>query len=135
MFRIELSGLTLIQAVAIVALSLCFGACSREVSEERARQAEKEVRDSLGPDVDATAVAQDVSPELIKEVQTNLTAIHEYKGEINGTLDSVTVNAIEAFQRSAGLPDNGLINPRTRERLQAAAAAAKAKGPASAGAS
>jgi peptidoglycan hydrolase-like protein with peptidoglycan-binding domain len=57
-------------------------------------------------------------------VQENLTAIHEYQGEISGKFDSVTVNAIQAFQRASGLEDNGIVDARTRERLQAAAAQA-----------
>jgi peptidoglycan hydrolase-like protein with peptidoglycan-binding domain len=61
-------------------------------------------------------------------VQQNLTTINEYKGEVNGKLDSVTVNAIQAFQRDAGLIDDGIIDQRTRSKLQAAAATAKQNG-------
>ena len=41
--------------------------------------------------------------------------------EANGKLDSVTINAIQAFQRSAGLKDDGIIDAHTREKLAAAA--------------
>jgi peptidoglycan hydrolase-like protein with peptidoglycan-binding domain len=82
-------------------------------------------------DVEAVALQQQAAPEVIAEVQRNLTAINEYQGEINGTLDSVTVNAIQAFQRSAGLKDNGIISKATRARLAAAAQTAGGTTPAS----
>jgi peptidoglycan hydrolase-like protein with peptidoglycan-binding domain len=83
------------------------------------------MKDALGPDLEAVAIAQKIDPEVVKEVQQNLTAIHEYQGEITDKLDGVTVNAIQAFQRSAGLNDDGIVNPRTRERLKEAAAKAR----------
>ena len=58
-------------------------------------------------------------------MQKNLTVINEYQGEIDGKLDSVTVNAIQAFQRTAGLKDDGLITAATRQKLAAAAAQGK----------
>ncbi len=76
-------------------------------------------------DVEAIALEQKADPATVTEVQRNLTAISEYQGEITGKLDSVTVNAIQAFQRSAGLQDNGIIDATTRAKL---AAAAKAQG-------
>jgi peptidoglycan hydrolase-like protein with peptidoglycan-binding domain len=45
--------------------------------------------------------------------------VHEYLGEVNGKLDSVTVNAIQAFQRSRGLRDDGLLDERTKRELRA----------------
>jgi peptidoglycan hydrolase-like protein with peptidoglycan-binding domain len=73
------------------------------------------------PEVEATALAQPIDVEVVKEVQKNLTSIHEYQGEINGVLDSVTLNALEAFQRSVGKPDNGIIDEETRLKLAEAA--------------
>lgn len=110
------------------AVALAFAGCSGPSVEERAREAAEQMRESLGPDVEELAAGQSVEPEVVKELQENLAAIHEYQGEISGKLDSVTVNAIQAFQRSVGLQDNGIVDARTRERLRAAAEAARREG-------
>jgi len=108
----------------LVAAVLLGVACSRQSVEERAReQAEKIQRGMV--DVEAVALEQQAPSEVVSEVQRHLTAINEYQGEINGTLDSVTVNAIQAFQRSAGLKDDGIITKQTRTRLAEAVAKAK----------
>jgi peptidoglycan hydrolase-like protein with peptidoglycan-binding domain len=116
--------------VAACALTIVFSAtgCGGRSVEDRAREAEKATKESLGPDLEAVAVAQPIDPAVAKEVQQNLTVIHEYQGEVNGKLDSVTVNAIQAFQREAGLRDNGILDESTRSKLQAAAAAARQNG-------
>ena len=113
----------LISSLGLLACLLT--SCSGRSTEERAREAEKKMKESLGPDIEGLAIAQNISSEDAKKVQEELSAIHEYQGETNGKLDGVTVNAIQAFQRSAGLEDNGMLDARTRERLQTAAAAAK----------
>ena len=111
-------------AVVAVIAALLLAACSKQSVEDRAReQAEKIQRGMV--DVEAVALEQQAPADVISEVQRNLTAINEYQGEINGTLDSVTVNAIQAFQRTAGLKDNGIITKQTREKLAAAAQKAK----------
>jgi peptidoglycan hydrolase-like protein with peptidoglycan-binding domain len=79
----------------------------------------------MGPDLEAVAMTQPIDPNVAKEVQENLAVLHEYQGEINGTFDVPSVNAIQAFQRTAGLKDDGIVDERTRTKLQAAAAAAK----------
>ena len=113
--------------LALTAVALLAAACSKQSVEDRAReQAEKIQRGMV--DVEAVALEQKAPAEVVSEVQRNLTAINEYQGEINGTIDSVTVNAIQAFQRTAGLKDDGIITDKTREKL---AAAAKAPTPAS----
>jgi hypothetical protein len=94
--------------------------CSQESPTERAQKAVEEIRRSI-PDPDATAIAQKTDTETVKEVQQRLTTLKEYMGEINGKLDGVTINAIEAFQRSAGLPDNGILDNRTLKKLRQAA--------------
>ena len=113
--------------LALVALALLAAACSKQSVEDRAReQAEKIAKGMV--DVEGVALEQKAPADVVSEVQRNLTAINEYQGEINGTIDSVTVNAIQAFQRTAGLKDDGIITAKTREKL---AAAAKAPKPAS----
>lgn len=112
------SAAPLLIAVALLA------ACSKQSVEDRAReQAEKIQRGMV--DVEAVALDQKVPADVVSEVQRNLTAVNEYQGEINGALDSVTINAIQAFQRAAGLKDNGIITTETRGALAAAAAKAK----------
>jgi murein L,D-transpeptidase YcbB/YkuD len=107
--------------IALAVVVLAGSGCSRKSVEDRAReQAEKIQREMV--DVEAVALDQKAPADVVSEVQRNLTAINEYQGEINGTLDSVTVNAIQSFQRTAGLKDDGLINDQTREKLAAAAA-------------
>jgi peptidoglycan hydrolase-like protein with peptidoglycan-binding domain len=99
------------------ALLLCVvAACSGGNREARERQAAKEIRESI-KDVEAIALEQNASPEVIKEAQQHLTALKEYQGEVNGKLDSVTVNSIQAFQRSAGIEDDGILNEKTRLKL------------------
>jgi peptidoglycan hydrolase-like protein with peptidoglycan-binding domain len=108
----------------VAALSLVFlcslAACTEKTDEERAREAEEEIDKSM-PEVEATALAQPTNADIVKEVQKNLTSIHEYQGEINGVLDSVTLNALEAFQRSIGKPGNGILDEETRLKLAEAA--------------
>lgn len=106
--------------------ALCAAAvvgCSRQSVEERARETAEKIQKGM-VDLEAIALDQKVDPAVVSEVQRHLTAVHEYQGEINGQIDSVTVNALQAFQRDAGLADTGLITPETREKLAAAAAKA-----------
>jgi len=105
-------------------LALLAPACSRETAEERARKTAETIQKGM-VDVEAVALDQKADPSVVSEVQRQLTALHEYQGEINGQIDSVTVNALQAFQRAAGLADTGLITPETRAKLTAAAAAAE----------
>jgi murein L,D-transpeptidase YcbB/YkuD len=111
--------------VVACAVAACTYGCSGRSVEDRAREAEKMVKDSMGPDLEAVAMTQPIDPNVAKEVQENLAVLHEYQGEINGTFDVPSVNAIQAFQRTAGLKDDGIVDERTRTKLQAAAAAAK----------
>lgn len=105
--------------LVVVAVLLAAG-CSRESVEERARAAAEKMQKGI-VDVEAIALEQQAPKDVVSEVQRNLTAVNEYQGEINGTLDSVTINAIQAFQRTAGLKDDGIITAQTREKLAAAA--------------
>ena len=113
--------------LALVAgLSLLLGgaACEPKSDEERGREAMKEMEKSM-VDFDSIALEQKADAAVVEDVQRNLTAINEYQGDINGKVDSVTVNAIQAFQRSAGLRDDGMITADTRTKLAAAARAKK----------
>jgi len=103
-----------------VAAALSAAGCSKQSVEERARETAEKIQKAM-VDVEAIALDQKADPVVISEVQKNLTAINEYQGEIDGKLDSVTVNAIQAFQRTAGLKDDGIITAATRQKLAAAA--------------
>lgn len=114
---LRLAGVALIVALAAAG-------CSKQTVEERARDTLEKIQKGM-VDVEAIALEQKADPTVISEVQRNLTAINEYQGEINGKLDSVTVNAIQSFQRTAGLKDTGIITDATRQKLAAAVGQAK----------
>jgi len=105
---------------AALSLALLTG-CSKQSVEERAREQAEKIQKEMG-DPDADALAQPADPSVISDAQRQLTVINEYQGEIDGKLDSVTVNAIQSFQRTAGLKDNGMLTADTRTKLAAAAA-------------
>ena len=107
-------------AVVVLFSAVAAAACSNKTVEERARDTLEKMQASM-VDVEAIALEQKADPAVISEVQRNLTAINEYQGEINGKLDSVTVNAIQDFQRTVGLKDDGIITDTTRQKLAAAA--------------
>jgi len=100
--------------------------CKGKTIEEREREAADAISRSI-QDVDAVAMAQQVDAAVVKELQEHLTTLHEYQGPINGKLDPVTINALQAFERSQDLKDDGIIDSEVRERL---AAAARASAPA-----
>ena len=102
--------------VFLCAAALCLSACKGADVESRAREAAEKIKESM-PDVEAKALEQKVTPDQVKQAQEALTIANEYQGEVNGKLDAVTVNAIEAFQRSHGIRDNGLLTDETQHAL------------------
>lgn len=113
----------------LTALLLFLAACNGQAANERARQAAEKIRESLA-DLDESALSQDVSPATVRRVQEWLRTVNEYQGAVTGELDSVTLNAIEAFQRSAGLRDDGFLDEATLAALRAAAEKLSASDPA-----
>jgi peptidoglycan hydrolase-like protein with peptidoglycan-binding domain len=113
--------------LALLLVLALLPACKTKTIEEREREAADLMNRSM-KDLDAIALAQQVDPAVVTEVQEHLTKIHEYQGAVNGKLDPVTVNALQAFERSQDLKDDGIIDPKVRERL-----ATVAKGSAPAG--
>ena len=116
--------------LSLIAVTLLTVGCTKQSVEDRAREQAEKIQRSM-VDVEAVALEQPAPADVVSEVQRHLTAINEYQGEINGTLDSVTINAIQSFQRTAGLKDNGIITPKTREKLTDAAQKAGVATPAS----
>jgi peptidoglycan hydrolase-like protein with peptidoglycan-binding domain len=108
---------------------LCQAACGGPSMEERARAAAEEIKKGAA-DPGEAALDQKLDKALVRQVQQALSARHEYMGEINGVLDGVTVNAVQAFQRSVnvGIPwwtpwekinETGIIDEPTRAHLLA----------------
>lgn len=106
---------------AITLLALCGAACGKQDVEARARDAAEKIKASI-PDVEARALAQHANQSDVLAAQTQLTKLNEYQGEIDGTLDAVTVNAIEAFQRTQGIEADGLLTDKVKRLLREAAA-------------
>ena len=115
--------------VAALLASVGFTACdspgesgtTSKAMEERMREIEKRVKASL-PKTQEIALAQKADPEVVTKVQNELKVLQEYLEDApSGKIDMVTVNAIEAFQRRAGLHDDGLLNEETLKRLDEAA--------------
>ena len=82
----------------LVTLSAMAG-CTGQNAETRAREAEKKIKETI-PDVVGAALEQKATPEQVKRAQDELKVLSEYLGEATGTLDAVTVSAIQAFQRT-----------------------------------
>lgn len=107
----------------VAALALLLGsalgavACNEEGAERRAREAAEKIQGAI-PNRMAAALAQEATADEIKQAQEALTAVKEYMGEINGKLDTVTINAIQAFQRTHGLDDDGILDAETKDLLR-----------------
>ena len=114
-------------ALAAALLALGVAACHIPTDADRAKAAEESAKESLVA-IDHGALEQKVDPEKVKKIQQDLAALNEYKGEVNGKLDQVTVNAYEAFQRTNGLTPDGMIDDDTLRKLEAAAKSAGAPG-------
>lgn len=108
--------------------------CDTPTAEERALAAKAEIEASI-QDYDGPALRQEVDEEVVVEVQKNLTVLNEFMGEIDGEIDPVLVNAIQAFQRRQNEtvpwwqfwerePSDGLITEELRAELSRAARAA-----------
>jgi len=99
-------------------LGCCLGAvaCDDQSVERRARDAQAKMQGAI-PNRMAIALAQEATPEEIKQAQQSLTVLNEYMGAVDGQLDPVTVNAIQAFQRAHGLTDDGILTAETKKLL------------------
>ena len=104
-------------------LGLTTAACSIPTDEDRAKAAEESAKKSLVA-IDQGALEQKVDAEKVKKIQQQLAEVHEYRGDITGKLDQVTINAYEAFQRTSGLHPDGMLDDRTLKMLEEAAAKA-----------
>jgi peptidoglycan hydrolase-like protein with peptidoglycan-binding domain len=104
-------------AIVICMTAAVLAGCSRQSIEDRAREQAEKIKASLG-DAETRALEQQTTPEQVKQAQAALTVVHEYMGEVDGKLNAITINAIEAFQRTHGLKDDGILNEKTQRLLQ-----------------
>jgi peptidoglycan hydrolase-like protein with peptidoglycan-binding domain len=118
-----------IALAAVLTASLGSAACdsptepgaTSKAMEERMREIEKRMKASL-PKTQEIALAQKADPAVVTKAQGQLKVLQEYLEDApSGKIDMVTVNAIEAFQRRAGLHEDGLLNEETLKRLEEAA--------------
>jgi peptidoglycan hydrolase-like protein with peptidoglycan-binding domain len=100
----------------LIVVALLLAACSSQSAEERGREAQEKMKESI-PDVMAKALAQKTTPEDVNQAQQALTKLNEYMGAVDGKLDEVTVNSIQAFQRTHGLTDDGMLTDKTKRLL------------------
>jgi peptidoglycan hydrolase-like protein with peptidoglycan-binding domain len=120
-------------AIALLLASFGMAACdspdpdsgtTSKAMEQRMRDIEKRMKDSM-PKTQQIALAQKPDPAVVTKVQQQLKALNEYQEDPpSGKIDMVTVNAIEAFQRRAGLKEDGLLSDETLRKLDEAAKAA-----------
>ncbi|MBU6282350.1 peptidoglycan-binding protein [bacterium] len=108
---------------AVSALLLASLGCQAADPSKAGREAAERAKAAIRA-IDADAHDQKVSPDVVKRVQEQLTAIKEYQGPIDGKLDAVTLNAFEAFQRSLGLTADGMFTDKVLGKLAEAAARA-----------
>ena len=103
--------------LAVLATICLFAACTGRSEEERGREAMNKMKEAV-PDVEAKALEQATTPAQVTQAQEALKKASEYLGEVNGKLDAVTVNSIEAFQRAHGLRGDGILDDKTQRALQ-----------------
>ncbi len=125
------SNTILAHVVSAAVLATALAACTGQSTEDRAREAAADIRASI-QDFDVPALNQKVEKAMIVEVQTQLTSLKDYMGEVSGEMDQVLVNAIQAFQRRQNeaipwylfwtrTPNDGLIDDELRADLARAA--------------
>ena len=56
----------------------------------------------------------------VLDVQRILQMLGYYRGDLDGFYGPLTAAAVRAFQQDAGLVPDGIVGPRTYERLEAA---------------
>jgi peptidoglycan hydrolase-like protein with peptidoglycan-binding domain len=109
-----------VASLASLAAVFAVAGCSSELAEEKARAAAERARDAIQP-LDHGALEQEIAPDVVKKVQTELTKLKEYMGPISGKLDQVTLNAFESFQRKNDITANGRFEPETLRLLESSA--------------
>ena len=60
--------------------------------------------------------------DAVGALQTVLTTLGYYKGEINNTYDAATISAVKAFQKKNGMTADGIVGQATRKLLASSSA-------------
>jgi peptidoglycan hydrolase-like protein with peptidoglycan-binding domain len=80
----------------------------------------------------APMAAQELSPGMVKQVQTVLQQQNFYKGNIDGIWGPETQAAVSSYQQSKGMTANGQLTPATLSSLNLPSGGAAPMQPASA---
>jgi peptidoglycan endopeptidase LytF len=96
---------------AIMALSLFVTACSSSSSTETT---------AASSGGDSSLDGASVSNAIVKELQTTLAALDYYTGSVDGVYGPETTQAVEAFQKDAGIAVDGKYGPETHTALEKA---------------
>lgn len=118
-------------AIALLAASLLFAACSSDSTDTTAAAGATETTVAAGS-TDTTAATgasettkpasgHDVSSAIVKEIQTTLTALGYDTGPVDGIYGWSTITALEEFQEDAGITVDGKYGPETHKALEEAA--------------
>ena len=100
--------------VMIMAVSLLVSACS---SSSSSQTTEATTASSSG---DSSSDGASVSNAIVKELQITLAALDYYTGSIDGVYGPETTQAVEAFQKDAGITVDGKYGPETHTALEKA---------------
>jgi peptidoglycan hydrolase-like protein with peptidoglycan-binding domain len=103
--------------VMIMAVSLLVTACSSSSSTETTEATEATAASSGG---DSSSDGASVSNTIVKELQITLAALDYYTGSIDGVYGPETTQAVEAFQKDAGITVDGKYGPETHAALEKA---------------
>ena len=101
----------LVVGVALVTLSLLATACSTSSSTETTAA-------SGGGDNSSSSATS--SSAVVEELQTTLTTLEYYTGPIDGIYGPETTEAVESFQKDAGVTADGKYGPETHAALEKA---------------
>ena len=107
--------------VALVAVSLTAAACSSSSSSETTAPSsgstETTAPSSGGGNSSGGA---SVSNTVVKELQNTLATLEYYPGSVDGVYGPETTQAVEAFQKDAGIAVDGKYGPETHTALEKA---------------
>ncbi len=65
----------------------------------------------------AVSAKYDLTTDEVKTIQTKLKSWGYYSGEVDGLYGTKTTNAVKAFQKKNGLPEDGIVGSKTAEKL------------------
>jgi hypothetical protein len=72
--------------------------------------------------------AENISPQEVKQAQTELQQQGLYKGKIDGIVGPATKSAISQFQKREGLPQTASLDPQTMQHLMSTSGSGSSSG-------